>query len=296
MADEGYILATAAHNEEAYIGATIESVIAQTVPPRRWVIVSDASTDGTEEIVRRYEKSSGIIDLVSLRRDPSRNFRSQVYAILAGFERLRETPCTWIGNLDADIILEPDYYERILERFRTDPRLGLAGGFIYEWKDNAYRSRSFNREYSVPHAIQLFRKECYDAFGGYLPLKYGGPDWHAEVTARMKGWKTRCFPEIRVYHQRLTGSAESAARAQLRLGRLDYSLGSHPLFELLKCLNRMPESPFVVGSLLRMAGFFWLALRREERPVSREFIRFLRKEQMDRVRGIIFRERRTSRS
>jgi len=286
-----YVLVTAAHNEEAYIGSVIESVAAQTVLPRRWVIVSDASSDGTEEIVANCRKGLGFIDLVSLKRDSSRNFRSQVYAILEGVRKLQETPFSFIGNLDADIILKPDYYERILKEFRTNPGLGLAGGFVYEWRNNAYRSRKFNRVHSVPHAVQLFRRECYESFGGYIPLKYGGPDWHAEETARMMGWEVRCFPEIPVYHQRPTCSAEGAARANLRLGRLDYSLGSHPVFEFFKCINRYREPPFIVGSLLRMAGFLWLSLIREERQVTREFLDYIRREQMDRVRDIIFRKR-----
>ncbi|MDD5232380.1 MAG: glycosyltransferase family 2 protein [Syntrophales bacterium] len=284
-----YVLVTAAHNEEAYIASAVESIAAQTVPPRRWVIVSDASSDGTEDIIGKYMESLGFIDLVSLQRDASRNFRSQVYAILEGVRKLQETPFSFIGNLDADIILEPDYYERILKRFRMNPRLGLAGGFVYEWRKNAYRSRNFNRVHSVPHAVQLFRRECYETFGGYIPLKYGGPDWHAEVTVRMKGWEARCFPEIPVYHQRPTGSVEGAARAYLRLGRMDYSLGSHPVFELFKCIIRYREPPFIIGSLLRMAGFLWLSLIREERQVTAEFVRFIRREQMRRLRSLEFR-------
>src|SRR4030095_7056049 len=50
-----YVLITPARNEAAFIAKTLESVVAQTVLPKRWVVVSDGSTDGTDEIVTKYQ-------------------------------------------------------------------------------------------------------------------------------------------------------------------------------------------------------------------------------------------------
>ena len=45
--DIKYVLITPARNEDEYIGKTIEAVIAQTIKPEKWVIISDGSTDKT---------------------------------------------------------------------------------------------------------------------------------------------------------------------------------------------------------------------------------------------------------
>ncbi|MFB3924905.1 MAG: glycosyltransferase family 2 protein [Syntrophales bacterium] len=285
-----YVLVTAARNEEFFIENTLQSVIRQTIRPVKWIIVSDGSTDGTDEIIRRYTKEHDFIRLLKLTRDNNRNFSSQVYAINAGY-RLLQGRCApqydWIGNLDADISLEPDYFQRIMEKFRLNAKLGLAGGFVYENYDGKFKSRRFNNVRSVPHAVQFFRRECFEAIGGYVPLKYGGPDWCAEVMVRMKGWQAECFPDIRVYHHRHTGSAEGVLHAKFRLGQMDYSLGSHPLFELIKCLSRIREKPYVISAILRMTGYFWLLCAGEKRPVSGEFVKFIQQEQLQRLHSHI---------
>ncbi len=288
MPNGPYVLITPARNEAALIEKTLQSVISQTVPPERWVVVDDGSSDRTEDIVKRYARQFGFIQLLKLDRSHSeRNFSSQVYAIRAGFNLIQNRQYGWIGNLDADISLPPDYYERMIGRFQRNAKLGLAGGFIYEKVDGAFRSRRYNHVNSIPHAIQFFRRECYEAIGGYLPLKYGGPDWCAEVMARMKGWETQAFPDVRVYHHRPTGSVEGMLHAKFRMGLMDYSLGSHPVFEIIKCLYRLPDKPCILSSLFRIAGFFWLYCLQEERCVPREFVRYLRNEQIERLRTMI---------
>ncbi|HTF67572.1 MAG TPA: glycosyltransferase, partial [Edaphobacter sp.] len=61
-----YVLMTAAHNEGKLIGNTIEAVLAQTVLPALWVIVSDRSTDDTDNIVKAYAEKHNFIRLIHL--------------------------------------------------------------------------------------------------------------------------------------------------------------------------------------------------------------------------------------
>ena len=63
---------------------------------------------------------------------------------------------------------------------------------------------------------------------------------------------------------------------------MDYSFGSYPPFEALKCLRRFSDGYFT-GGIVRACGFLWGYLLGEERPVSDEFVDFLRKEQKERV-------------
>src|ERR1019366_9415367 len=109
MSNESYVLITAAHNEEKYLENTIHSVLCQSVQPLRWVIVSDASTDRTDEIVKKYASENVFIDLI--RRDGSHrnSFATKVHAIRSGYDYLKDLQYRFIGILDADISLEPFY-------------------------------------------------------------------------------------------------------------------------------------------------------------------------------------------
>jgi glycosyltransferase involved in cell wall biosynthesis len=290
-----YVLATAAYNEEANIGKTIESVLAQVELPERWVIVSDGSTDGTDEIVQRYAEKHGFIRFLRVTRPPGRSFRTKVMALQAGTKLLLDAPFRFIGNLDADISVAPSYFADLLTKFERDPKLGIAGGFVHEGKEGQTRSRSINRVYSVAHAAQLVRRECYEAIGGYAVLEYGGEDWHAQTSARMMGWTAEAFPELSIFHHRPTGEGGNLARHKFRQGRMDYAFGSDPIFEILKCLERVTEKPFFIGTAARLTGFFWSSLIREPRPVSDEFIAFLRAEQKKKTLSLLYLGRRHDR-
>ena len=280
-----YGLVTAAFNEAAFIEKTIRSVIAQTYRPVRWVIVSDGSTDGTDEIVKRYAAGYSFIHLHRITEKHPRNFAAQVNAINAGVALLKGTDCEFIGNLDADVSMDPGYFDQLLARFRKDPRLGLGGGFIFDkCEDGRYRNRKMNNARSVAHAVQLFRRECFESVGAYVPLPYGGPDTHAETAARMKGWRVEAFRDLPVLHERPTGSVGGIVRSSFRQGRLDYSLGYHPMFEIVKSIRRVWLQPRILGALSRWAGFCYCYCRGENRPVSNDFITFLRAEQMHNLR------------
>jgi biofilm PGA synthesis N-glycosyltransferase PgaC len=281
-----YGLVTAAWNEELFIERTLQAVIAQTVRPIKWVIVSDGSTDRTEEIVRRYAKKYDFIRLHRITEEHRRDFAAHIIAMNVGFSRFKELEYDFLGNLDADITLEPTYFTQLLEKFDREPNLGLAGGYLYEETRGKF-SRRTNSIWSVPNGIQLFRRECLEALGGYAVLPYGSPDWHAEVSLRMRGWRVQSFPELKAFHHRPTGSAAGLLRNWYRTGLNDYFMGSHPVFELCKLARRLPEKPLILGALIRFSGFAWAYINRRQRTVSEEFVNFLRMEQIQRLRFFV---------
>lgn len=284
-----FVLATAAYNEEKHIGNVIKSVVAQTHRPLRWVIVSDGSIDRTDEIVKEYARQYDFIRLHRITEDHPRNFAAQVDAINAGVALLKGMEYEFIGNLDADVSMNPDYFGQLLERFRQDPQLGLGGGFIYErCEGGRFLNRSMNSVRSVAHAVQLFRRECFESVRAYARLPYGGPDVHAETAARMKGWHVVAFPDLPVFHHRPTGSAGGFIGGSFREGRMDYSLGFDPLFEIVKSLRRLRGRPYILGTAVRLAGFFSAYLHGEQRAVSADFIAFLRREQRGRVKSALW--------
>lgn len=278
-----YVLMTAAHNEEALIERTIRSVLAQTIRPELWAIVSDASTDRTDQIVEQYASQHEFIRFTQVKRPAGRNFGSKGIALREACKLLEGASYQFIGNIDADIFVEPNFFENLIDYFGYHPQLGIAAGFIYETRDGEFHSRAANRVDSVPHGAQLVRRECYEAISGYSVFKYGGEDWYAQQCAKMKGWQAAAIPHLKAFHARSTGAATNLLRHQFRLGRLDHSFGSDPVFEFLKCSVRLTEKPVLLGAFLRFWGFTWSSLRMEKRPVSREFVAFLRQEQRAKI-------------
>src|ERR1700722_17836129 len=98
-----YILITPARNEAEYIGLTLESMVAQTCLPLKWIIVSDGSTDQTDEIVRSYTEAHPWIQLLRMPERKERHFAGKVDAFDAGYERAKDLDFDVVGNLDADV-------------------------------------------------------------------------------------------------------------------------------------------------------------------------------------------------
>jgi glycosyltransferase involved in cell wall biosynthesis len=287
--NNGYALITAAKNEEAYIRQVLQSVVEQTRVPRLWAIVSDGSTDRTDEFVTDFARRYDFIRLIRLANEGSRAFSSQAFASNAGYETIKHTEFDFVGFLDADISLEASYYETVLDRLKANPKLGIAGGQILEPRDGRFNERFGNSEDCVAGAIQLFRRKCYEDVGGLIPLHYGGHDSVANAMARRKGWEVRSFSDLRVFHHRPTGTAGSTVwRARFRDGMADYFMGYDALFEIGKCLRRVTERPFCLGSVLRLSGYVFPGFTGQKPMVSDDFVRYLRHEQMGRVLHSVF--------
>ncbi|MGE0822320.1 MAG: glycosyltransferase family 2 protein [Candidatus Binatia bacterium] len=280
VSDKTYVLITPARNEEAYIEKTIQSVVSQTILPQRWIIVSDRSTDRTDEIVIRYAQEYDFIRYVRSEGSHQRTFTSKVNAFNVGYEKLEGLDYNFLGNLDADVTFEPAYYENLLNKFLQNKKLGIAGGVRYDLCNGRFEKVASSRV-SVGGAFQVFRRQCYEDIGGFVPVEIGSEDTIAQIMARMHGWETEAFPEITVYHYRCTGTvAGSILQARFRSGTKDYLIGHHPLFELAKCLYRMTERPYAVGSLFRISGYCWASFCHYKRPVPDTFVRYLRAEQL----------------
>jgi hypothetical protein len=187
--------------------------------------------------------------------------------------------------MDADISFDENYFSFLLGKIAEDPALGLVGT---PFKDSSMYDYRFVSIEHVSGACQLFRRECFESIGGYVPVKSGGIDHIAVITARMKGWKTRTFTEKICLHHRKMGSAERGAlAAKFKVGALDYALGGHPVWELFRTAYQMTRKPYVIGGLTLFAGYVFALVRREERPVSPELVTFRRREQMQRLRKFL---------
>lgn len=280
-----YALVTPARNEAQYIGLTLASVVAQTHLPMKWVIVSDGSTDGTDEIVRSYGEIHPWIELVCMPSRAERHFAGKVLAFRAGYERVSSMPVAVIGNLDADVSFDARLFEYLMEQMGNDTSLGVAGA--------PFREGHFQYDYQYSNienvwgGCQMFRKECYEQIGGYIPLKGGCIDHVAVLSARMHGWKTRTFTEHVCNHHRQMGTALSGIlRAKSHLGQKDYSVGNHPLWQAFRVLYQMSRPPVIFGGLALAWGYGSSMLRQVERPLSNELMGFIRGEQLARLKRL----------
>jgi glycosyltransferase involved in cell wall biosynthesis len=284
----GYVLITPAKNEAAFIELTLRSMASQTLKPLKWVIVSDGSTDGTDDLVRRYALEHDWIELVRAPERKERHFAGKVQAFNCGYDRVKNLPYAFIGSLDGDMSFDEGYFEFLVSKLETNPKLGLAGTPFKETQVS-YDYRFVSIEH-VSGACQLFRRECFEAIGGYVPVKGGGIDLIAVMTARMKGWQTRTFPEKVSVHHRNMGSAKyGAVMTKFKDGQKDYALGGHPLWEMFRWAYQMSRKPYVVGGCALLSGYLWNWIRRTEKTVSPELARFRQREQMVRLKQFFLR-------
>ena len=281
-----YVLITPARNEATFIELTIRSVIAQVVRPLRWVIVNDGSTDGTDDIVRKYTSEHPWIDLLRMPERHERHFAGKVLAFNAGYECVRNLPYGAIGSLDADISFDAEYFSFLLQKLASDHALGLVGTPFSD-PSITYDYRFVSLEH-VSGACQLFRRECFEQIGGYIPVKDGAIDRIANIMVRMKGWKTRTFREKVYVHHRAIGLAQNGRlKASLKDGAKDYTVGAHPLWMLFRIVYQMSRKPYVIGAMALAWGYILSYFKRRERPVTPELVRFTRQEQMRRLKSIL---------
>lgn len=282
-----YLLITAARNEEAFLEQTILCVVRQTVLPCRWIIVSDGSTDRTDEIVTSYARDHDWIELLRMPERRERNFAGKAGCFNTAYARFKHLDFDLVANLDADLTFVPDYYEFLLGKFVADPRLGL-GGTPFREEGHTYDYRFSSIEH-VSGASQVFRRDCFDQIGGYVAVPGGGIDVIAVLTARMRGWHTRTFLERVCEHHRPMCSANYRHKftANVKLGQRAYRMGFHPLWQLFRSVYQMTKRPYITGGLALSIGYFGCLLRCCERPLSPELIQFQRRDQMRRLRAFL---------
>lgn len=284
-----YVLITPVHNEEKFIGQVIESVIAQTILPKKWVIVDDASDDKTSEIVERYQRKHGFIELYKLKRTDVKSYYSRrTEVFLTGYDKIKQLEHDFVAALDGDLTFFPDYYENIFREFDGNPRLGVASGVYVDDIGGRYR-KVVRSDISTSGGIHVFRRECYEQIGGYIPLRYGADDSLAEYKARMNGWQTWSFPAYVAVHRRPMGTKgrTNIVKVRFRQGLSDYYLGSHIVFVLAKSLRRcFVEMPLIIGGLARMCGFLSGYFSNYGREVPKDVVKYIRKEQMGRLFGV----------
>ncbi|SCY34259.1 glycosyltransferase family 2 protein [Flavobacterium caeni] len=217
-----YYIVIPAHNESAFIKLTLDSLAAQTVLPKKVVVVDDHSTDDTAQIISDFTTRYNWISLVKTTSDAVHLPGSKVIrAFQKGFETL-DGNYDIIVKLDADLILPPHYFETILQTFQSDATVGMAGGFAYIEKDGDWKLENLTDKDHIRGAFKAYRKACFEQIGGLKPAM--GWDTVDELLAKFYGWKVVTVPELKVKHLKPTGANYNKA-ARFKQGEAFYSLG-----------------------------------------------------------------------
>lgn len=276
-----YAIITPARDEEDTIAMTLDSIVSQTIPPSRWIIVDDGSTDRTHEIVARYAERYPWIHLV--RRVNPGTYRlggGVVEAFYEGLGHLDMDTVEFICKLDADLILKVDHFEQLLVRAANDARLGIISGVTYFTREGRRVVESVPAHHAIG-AARMWRIACFREIEGLVPAL--GWDALDEMRAQMHGWVSRSYPELEILHLRPMSSKQGWYKGRYKNGLTDYLLGYHPLFEVARCSYRMIHRPYLVGGLLILLGYIRAAIRSEKQITTPEERRFLQKQQLSRL-------------
>lgn len=273
-----YCLITPCRDEAQYARRTLDSVLAQSIPPALWIIVDDGSKDQTPQILEEYAKKSGCIRVV---RREDRGFRKLgggvIDAFYFGYDQINPDDFDFVCKFDLDLELPPRYFEILMRKMEANPRLGTCSGKPYFVGANGKLiSEKCGDENSVG-MIKFYRTRCFKQIGGFVRfLMWDGIDGHR---CRMLGWLAESYdePDLRFIHLRPMGTShKNWWTGRVRHGVGQYYMGTTPLYMICSALFRMARPPLVIGGVAMLWGYFKSLFgggKRYEDPPFRAFVR-----------------------
>jgi poly-beta-1,6-N-acetyl-D-glucosamine synthase len=277
-----YVLISPCRDESDYMTRTLESVMAQSVPPALWIVVDDGSTDETPAILERYRARIPSLRVIRRTDRGSRSVGPGVIeAFYAGLDSVNLDEFDYVCKLDLDLDLPPRYFELLIGRMDKNPRLGTSSGKPYftSTRDGTLIPEVCGDEMSVG-MTKFYRVRCFRDIGGFVrQVMWDGIDCHR---CRMLGWIAESLDDepLRFIHLRPMGSSQKSIwTGRVRFGYGQYFMGSAPLYFLTSAVFRLTKHPMVLGSVASIWGFLSSALRGVPRYKDPEFRKFLRRYQ-----------------
>ncbi|MBK6687948.1 MAG: glycosyltransferase family 2 protein [Deltaproteobacteria bacterium] len=276
-----YCLITPCRDEAAYARRSLDSVVRQSVPPTKWIIVDDGSTDDTPQILAEYAARFPFIQIVTRKDRGKRAVGPGVIdAFYAGWDQIRPADYDYVCKLDLDLDLPPRYFERLMELMEADPRLGTVSGKPYFEENGGLVSEKCGDEMSVG-MTKFYRTRCFEQIGGFVrQVMWDGIDCHR---ARMLGWKAASLDELelRFIHLRPMGSSQKGIyTGRMRHGYGQYFMGTGLLYMTASSVFRLTHPPAVTGAAAMWWGYAKSRLKGEARYDDEAFRKFLRRYQL----------------
>ena len=269
-----YALVTPVRDEVEALPRLAQSILDQSVPPDKWVIVDTGSMDSTPEVARRLAKETPWVLATAIDQLELARGGPIVRAFLRGVE-LVVPPTDVIVKVDADVTVPPTFFESISDRFRTIEDLGIASGSLYEWEDGTWRRQKRGTDNFIRGACRAYRWEC---LGEILPLEERiGWDGLDLVKARIRGWKTEQFEDLGFRHHRMRGERDqSRLKSWYAVGEAAHYMGYRPYYAILRSVFQTRRD---VRATALIAGFLMASLRRRQRHADPQVLAYVRNQQ-----------------
>jgi poly-beta-1,6-N-acetyl-D-glucosamine synthase len=276
------LLISPVRNEAAHIERVVRAVAAQHVTPARWIVIDDGSSDDTLAILRSLRSVAPFMTVVAAaQQDPAEMRDRLAWAAEArnfnrGLALVDWRNYTHVMKLDGDIELAPHYLSSVLDRFESDPKLGIAGGVLDEPRADGGMRRIGIPRHHIHGALKCYSRACFATIGGVQERL--GWDTIDETYARMQGFETRTFPELVSIHHRPIGSADGTLRGHARHGECAYIAHYSGTWVALRSVKIATRRPRMVSGAWFLYGYVRAAARGTERVPDDEFRRFTRRE------------------
>jgi len=278
-----YYIVIPAHNEEAFLAKTLQSVTLQTLQPKKVIIVNDNSTDSTESIIDQFVHNHSIFEKLNISSSQDHMPGSKVInAFKKGLNQL-DGVFDFIVKLDADLILPTNYFEKIATVFKNNPKVGLAGGFIYEENANGiWELNHLMNKNHVRGAFKAYSKRCFKAIGG---LKCAmGWDTVDELLTQYHGYELKTIDSLKVKHLRPIGKAYNA-KSKLLQGKAMYAMDYGVLLTLVASLKLSFKQKSVLPFYHNMKGYYKARIKRLPKMVAKDEGAFIRKLRWQGIKG-----------
>ncbi|OOG76256.1 glycosyltransferase family 2 protein [Flavobacterium sp. A45] len=280
-----YYIVIPTYNEEAFIALTLQSLISQTVLPKKVVVVNDNSTDKTAEIVLAFAKDNPFITLVNKTSSAVHLPGSKVIqAFQKGFETL-DKDYDLIVKIDADLIFPSNYFETVIKHFQSDSTIGMAGGFCYIEKNGDWILENLTDKDHIRGALKAYRKETFQQIGGLKPAM--GWDTVDELLCKYYNWKVVTDSTLHVKHLKPTG-ANYNKTARYKQGEAFYTLGYGFWITAIASakLAMMKKKPLLFFDYIK--GFWKAKKAKTPLLVSNEQAKFIQKYRLQKMKEKLF--------
>jgi glycosyltransferase involved in cell wall biosynthesis len=280
-----YYVIIPAHNEEAFISLTLQSLIEQTILPAKIVVVNDNSTDATATIVEAFAKNNPTITLANKTSEAIHLPGSKVIqAFEKGLECIDDN-YDIIVKLDADLILPSNYFEKIIHYFKFDNTIGMAGGFAYIEKEGHWILENLTDKDHIRGAFKAYRKACFKQIGGLKPAM--GWDTVDELLCKFYNWKVVTDQTLKVKHLKPTG-ANYNKTARYKQVEAFYTLGYGFIITAIASLKLALRKGKPLLFIDYIKGF-WKA-KKDKKPllVTHEQAKFIRQYRWEKMKTKLF--------
>lgn len=270
-----YAVILPVYNEEAYLRAALDSLVAQELRPHQLVIVNDGSTDRTPEIIAEYSERYTFIKVIhKAQKQAYRIGNVVVQNFNLGYASL-DPDFEFVVKLDADITLPTHYFARIAAHFAADPQLGLAGGKQLVLENDEWVYEAVGDADHVKGPCKSYRKACLEAMNGLRPSI--GWDSADEMLARYYGWKVMVDEALLIRHHRVTGTNTGLLKVKRRIGHGFFRIRYGFVISLISAVKSgLKNPPFILSGIAIMIGFCEAWWRGDKHVVTPEEGQYLR--------------------